>query len=116
MKSKAFKARVGDANYALRIGVQLVLQTLQADPTSDTGFGLWTPATGPDDNEYRYVVVDVDEGHLFVCSDWKKPKPGDRIATPTAANIRSAMRAALEQAKPKPKAKPKAKPKRKKAS
>jgi len=99
-KSKAFKARVGDRNYAMRIGVQLVLETLGAESDSETGFGLWMPATGPDDNEYRYVVVDVDTGALFVTSNWKTPKPSERLANPTAGAIRARMRGAPEK-KPK---------------
>ncbi len=93
VKSKAFVGRLGDANYATRIAVQAVFEALDVDAKSETGFGLWTPAGGPDDNEYRYVVVDVNDGALFVASDWRKPKPSDRIAQPTAARIRKAMAA-----------------------
>ena len=89
--SKAFKARIGDANYAIRIGVQLVLEHLGADAKSDTGFGLWTPITGADDNEYPYVVIDVNSGALFVAKDWKKPKSTERLAKPTAATIKKRM-------------------------
>ena len=110
VQSKAFQGRLGDPNYAMRIGVQLVLETLDADSKSDTGFGLWTPATGPDDNEYPWIVVDVDSGDLFVAKNWKKPQPKERVAKPTAAEIRKRMRGPPEprvQAAPKKKAKKK---------
>ena len=100
LKSKAFKSRLGDACYAMRIGVQLVLETLEADSKSDTHFGLWTAQTGSDDNEYRWVVIDVDSGELFVADNWKRPKPADRVAKPTAATIRRLM---VSKPKPKPK-------------
>ena len=90
-KSKAFKARLGDSHYAMRIGVQLALEALGAESTSETGFGLWTPATGSDDNEYRWVIIDVETGELFVADNWKRPKPGDRVSKPTAASIRRRM-------------------------
>ena len=90
--SKAFNERLGDATYAMRIGVQIVLETLGADSKSDTGFGLWTPSTGPDDNEYRWVVIDVDSGDLFVAKNWKKPLPSERVTKPTVAEIRRRMR------------------------
>src|SRR5580765_7562622 len=77
LKSKAFNDRLGDEHYAMRIGVQIVLAALGADPKSDTGFGLWTPATGPDDNEYRWIVIDVETGDLFVAKNWKKPLPSE---------------------------------------
>ncbi len=92
LKSKAFTARLGDANYAMRVGVQLVLEILGADSKSDTGFGLWTASAGPDDNEYRWVVIDVDSGELFVAKNWKKPTPSERIARPTVSEIRRRMR------------------------
>ena len=92
LKSKAFNDRLGDASYAMRIGVQLTLETLEADSKSDTGFGLWTPATGPDDNEYPWLVIDVETGELFVAKNWKKPLPAERVANPTAAEIRRRMR------------------------
>jgi hypothetical protein len=92
VKSKAFNARLGDANYATRVGVQLVLETLGADSKSDTGFGLWTSSMGPDDNEYRWIVIDVDTGQLFVAKNWKKPTPSERVAKPTVAEIRRRMR------------------------
>ena len=92
MKSKAFRDRLGDEHYAMRIGVQLVLETLGANSKSDTGFGLWTPAMGPDDNEYRWVVIDVESGDLFVAKSWKKPLPSERVSSPTAAEIRRRMR------------------------
>jgi hypothetical protein len=92
LKSKAFNQRLGDVHYAMRIGVQLVLETLDADSSSDTGFGLWTPSTGPDDNEYRWVVIDVHSGDVFVAKNWKKPLPSERVAHPTVAEIRRRMR------------------------
>ncbi|MBL8912902.1 MAG: hypothetical protein JNM17_19570 [Archangium sp.] len=91
LKNKAFQDRLGDTNYALRIGVQTALEALMADSTSDTGFGLWTPATGADDNEYRYIVIDIDDGAVFVAKDWKKPKPSEKVAKPTAAVLRKKM-------------------------
>ena len=102
LKSKAFGARLGDPHYAMRIGVQLVLEELGADAKSDTGFGLWTPATGPDDNEYRWLVIDVESGDLFVAKNWKKPQPSERVAKPTVAEIRRRMRGEpVRRAKPK---------------
>ncbi len=92
LKSKAFQGRLGDAHYAMRIGVQIVLEQLGADVKSDTGFGLWTPGTGPDDNEYDWIVIDVDTGELFVAKNWKKPQPRERVKKPTAAVIRRLMR------------------------
>jgi hypothetical protein len=91
LRSKAFRARVGDANYATRIGVQIVLETLGADSKADTGFGLWTPITGADDNEYPYIVVDVTDGSVFVAKDWRKPKKTERVAKPTKAELRKRM-------------------------
>jgi hypothetical protein len=96
MASKAFQGRIGDTNYALRLGVQLALETLGADSKEETGFGLWTPATGADDNEYPYVVIDVDEGVLFVTRDWQKPSKADQVDKPTAAAIRKRMSAGAE--------------------
>ena len=114
LKSKAFKARLGDASYAMRIGVQLVLEELGAESKSETGFGLWTPATGPDDNEYRWVILDVDTGELFVAKNWKKPLPSERVAKPTTAEIRRRMRGEPERP---PRKKPsKKKPAKKRAS
>jgi hypothetical protein len=102
MKSKAFNARLGDAHYAMRIGVQLVLEALGAESKSEVGFGLWTPTTGPDDNEYRWIVVDVETGALYVSNDWKKTRPADRVAKPTLSEIRRRM---LGEPKKRPKAK-----------
>jgi len=99
LKSKAFQERLGDDNYAMRIGVQIVLETLEADSKSDTGFGLWTPATGPDDNEYPWLVVDVETGDLFVAKNWKKPLPSERVAKPTVGEIRRRMRGEPEPKK-----------------
>ena len=113
IQSKAFQARLGDEHYAMRIGVQLVLEALDADPKSETGFGLWTPATGPDDNEYRWVVIDVDTGDLFVAKNWKKPLPSERVAKPTASEIRRRMRGEPVVKKP---AKKKTPAKKKRAS
>jgi hypothetical protein len=109
LKSKAFQDRLDDATYAMRIGVQIVLETLGASSKSDTGFGLWTPATGPDDNEYRWIVIDVESGDLFVSSNWKKTSPADRIAKPTLSEIRRRM---VDE----PKKTAKKKPKKKKAA
>ncbi|MFT3709383.1 MAG: hypothetical protein QM817_17225 [Archangium sp.] len=91
LKNPAFKARIGDKNYAFRIGVQTALDVLGATAAEETGYGLWTPATGADDNEHRYIVIDVDTGALFVAKDWKKVKPSEKIAKPTAASIRKKM-------------------------
>jgi hypothetical protein len=92
LANKAFKARLGDANYATRVGVQTVLGVLGVKATDETGCGLWTSETGPDDNEYPYIVIDVDTGELFVTSNWKKPKPSEKIAKPTKAAIAKAMK------------------------
>lgn len=91
LKNPAFKSRLGDTNYALRIGVQTALEALMAESTAETGFGLWTPATGADDNEYRYIVIDVDDGAVFVAKDWKKPRSSEKVAKPTAAALRKKM-------------------------
>jgi hypothetical protein len=110
IQSRAFQGRLGDEHYAMRIGVQIVLETLGADSKSDTGFGLWTPQTGPDDNEYRWLVIDVESGDLFVAKNWKKPLPSERVVKPTVAEIRRRMRGepAVRKKAPKKKAKKKA--------
>jgi hypothetical protein len=105
LRSRAFKSRLGDPNYAIRIGVQLALEALGAESAAETGFGLWTPATGPDDNEYRYVIIDVDTGQVYVATNWKKPRTRDRVTKPTSAEIRRRMQG--EPSKPKtPKRRP----------
>jgi hypothetical protein len=91
LKSKAFKARLGDPNYAMRIGVQIVLEALGAESTSETGCGLWEPAGGPDDNEYPFIVIDVLDGSVFVADDWRHPKPKEEVARPTEAAIAKRM-------------------------
>jgi hypothetical protein len=93
LKNPSFKARLGDRNYAFRIGVQTALDVLGASAADETGYGLWTPATGADDNEYRFIVIDVDDGTVFVANDWKKPKPSEKLARPTAAAMRKKMAA-----------------------
>jgi hypothetical protein len=102
LKSKAFKERLGDPDYAMRIGVQIVLETLGASSKEDTGFGLWTIAGGPGDNGYRWTIIDVDTGEIFVADKWNKPKPGDRVTKVTVAELRRRMRGQP----PKPKLKP----------
>lgn len=97
LKSKAFKERLEDASYAMRIGVQIVFEVLGADSKSDTDFGLWTAAQGPGDNEYGYVVIDVDTGHLHVARNWKKPQLSERVKKPTSAEIRRRMRGEPER-------------------
>jgi hypothetical protein len=96
LASKAFKARIGDPNYATRIGVQIVLEELGAEPSSETGFGLWTSVGGADDNEYPYIVIDVNDGKVFVAADWKKPKPSERVEKPTEKKLLSLMTAGEE--------------------
>lgn len=92
LESEAFQERLDDVSYALRIGVQIVLETLGADSKEDTGFGLWTPGTGTDDNEYPWIVIDVETGDLFVAKNWKKPLPNERVAKPTVGEIKRRMR------------------------
>jgi hypothetical protein len=66
--SEAFRRRIGDANYATRIGVQIALDALGCSPTNETGFGLW-PKGSADDNSYPYVVIDVNDGAIYVTLD-----------------------------------------------
>lgn len=91
LKNDAFQQRVGDTHYALRIGVQTALEVLGADSKADIGFGLWTPETGADDNGYNYIVIDVNDGSLFVAQDWAKPKPSEKVAKPTVSLLRKKM-------------------------
>lgn len=89
----AFKNRIGDASYATRIGVQGVLEFLGADSNEETGFGIWTPGWGEPDNEYPYVVVDVEDGAVFVSDDYSDKDDAHRIDPPTAKAIGEAMEA-----------------------
>ncbi|MFO0728135.1 MAG: hypothetical protein U1E65_30420 [Myxococcota bacterium] len=91
LQNKGFLARLGDSSYATRIGVQTVLDTLGVSAKDETGCGLWTSETGPDDNEYRFLVIDVQSGRVFVTDDWKAPPPSDLIEAPTAEKIAAAM-------------------------
>lgn len=91
MTSKAFKARIGDANYATRIGVQIVLEELGAKSKEETGFGIWTAQSGPDDNEHKFIVIDVNTGEVFVSNNWKKPGKADLVPSPTANAILERM-------------------------
>ena len=91
LQSEAFRARLGDPSYATRIGVQIVLETLGAESETETGFGLWTSVSGPDDNEYRVVVIDVNDASVFVTEDWANPKTGDQVKDPTAEELSGRM-------------------------
>jgi hypothetical protein len=91
LANDAFRKRLGDASYATRIAVQTIFAAVGADPNEETGFGLWTSASGPDDNEYRFIVIDVDSGELFVSDDWKDPRPEDKLADPTTDAIVARM-------------------------
>lgn len=89
----AFQKRIGDPSYATRIGVQGVLELLGADSMVDTGFGLWTPEGGADDNEYPCIVVDVMDGSVFVAKDYRfVDRSTELIDPPTAKALRDAMR------------------------
>ncbi len=98
--SPAFKARVGDPSYATRVGLQLAFEALHVTVATDRGFGLWTQAQGPDDNEHRFVVIDVESGKLFVCDDWKQTTDMDLILEPTARNIAERMQPGYVPPKP----------------
>jgi hypothetical protein len=87
----AFKARVGDISYATRIGVQTALEALGVKSGEETGFGLWTSATGPDDFEYPFIVIDLETGDCFVTREWKNPTDSDKLANPTAESIAARM-------------------------
>ena len=87
----AFRARVGDPSYATRIGVQGVLELLGADSTVETGFGLWTPEGGADDNGYGYVIVDVLDGSVYVAPDHRDVQESHRVDPPTVEAIQDAM-------------------------
>ncbi len=93
LQNPAFKARIGDASYATRIGVQTVLETLGASASEETGFGIWSSATGPDDNGYRFLVIDVRSGQLYAASDWKNPTAQEELTVLEAAAIAEAMQA-----------------------
>jgi hypothetical protein len=93
LKSKAFKARLGDTSYALRIGVQTALESLAASATEETGFGLWTAAAGPDDNNYKYIVIDLESGDCYVTGNWKKPPAKDKVEAPTVKSLEALMTA-----------------------
>jgi hypothetical protein len=93
LQNPAFKARIGDASYATRIGVQTVLETLGASASEETGFGIWSSATGPDDNGYRFLVIDVQSGQLYAASDWKNPTAQEELTVLEAAAIAEAMQA-----------------------
>ena len=93
LKNPAFRARIGDVSYATRIGVQTVLETLGASASEETGFGIWSSATGPDDNGYRFLVIDVRSGQLYAASDWKNPTASEELTVLEAAAIAEAMQA-----------------------
>lgn len=88
----AFRKRLGDASYAMRIGVQTALERLGVASTEETGCGLWTAATGPDDFEYRVIVIDVDSGACYVTAEWRTPPDGDKLEAPTGDAIAERMR------------------------
>lgn len=81
LKNRAFQARLGDADYAIRIGVQVVLADQGASMTEDTGFGLFV-GDSPDRN-YNDIIINVNTGRLMV--------GGTAIDNPTEAKIRQLM-------------------------
>ena len=89
LDNSAFQSRLGDPSYATRIAVQAVLEHLGSDTASDTGFGLWTSETGECDNEHRFIVIDVNDGSLYITDDWRKVK--DAVRNPTVKTIRDLM-------------------------
>lgn len=93
LKNPAFKARLGDASYATRIAVQTALEALGASPSEETGFGLWSSATGPDDNGYRFLVIDVKTGKLYATNEWRSPLASDELSSLDEATIAAAMEA-----------------------
>jgi hypothetical protein len=72
LSSPLFKTRIGDAPYAMRIGVQIVLDNLGAS-LEELGFGLWTRSMGPCDNAYGIIVIDVNTGGVYVTSNPQHP-------------------------------------------
>lgn len=101
LENKAFQARgpgMKDQHYATRIGVQLALKVLEADPESQTGFGLWTPEMGVCDNSYGICVIDVCTGKVYVTGErgWDFADPDEdaprALINPTAKKIEKAMR------------------------
>jgi hypothetical protein len=70
LENPAFQRRVGDPSYATRIGVQTVLESLGSRATDETGVGLWDSHRGPDDNEHRFIIINVMNGRLYVSDDW----------------------------------------------
>lgn len=93
LANPAFKARLGDPSYATRIAIQTALEALGADATQETGFGVWSSATGPDDNGYRFLVIDVKSGKLYATNEWRSPQAGEEIKVLDEESIAAAMQA-----------------------
>lgn len=91
LNNKAFTERIGDAAYATRIGVQTVLNVLGADPFCDTGFGLWTDKMGEGDNSYRFIVIDVDDGNVYVADDWRNVNKCDLVEEPSQESLQAML-------------------------
>jgi hypothetical protein len=92
LANPAFQKRLGDHSYATRIAVQTAIGALGVKPTDETGCGLWTSATGPDDFEYAVIVIDLDSGAVYVTRDWENPTDADKVVDPTASAIAARMR------------------------
>ena len=88
---QSFQSRLRDPSYATRVGVQSVLEALGATLDKGTGFGIWTPEDGPDDNNYPFLVVDVNTGAVCVSDDYLDCKAADRVNPPTAEALRQRM-------------------------
>ena len=63
--NRGFMNRLGDEQYATRIGVQSVMDSLGIRASVETGCGIWFSDQGHD-GEYRLVVVDVENGDVHV--------------------------------------------------
>lgn len=96
LENGAFRARVRDASYAARIGIQTALEYLGAEADHETGFGLWLSEDGPCDNDYRRIItIDVMTGKVYVepsqhvgfCAD------KNEIKDPTEQKLLKAMEA-----------------------
>jgi hypothetical protein len=97
LKNSNFQRRLKDCDYATRIGVQTVLDAIGASHTEETGYGLWTDAGGPGDNEHRFIVIDTTTGDLWVCDKWEAPEKGELIRPPSLANIEKAYEKAWKR-------------------
>lgn len=92
VKNPAFKSRLGDPSYALRIGVETALECLGSDGFIETGFGLWTANMGPDDNDsYPYIVIDVLDGQVYVTKSLRNPREDEVVPDPSSDVLKNLM-------------------------